>query len=88
MLPFRDGLCYRAYGTGQGFEYCVNSYEDLLRDDWKGTLRIPVTEEEMGSCSWDTLAYKSGFFMDEASGRVVIWVGDGSQGRCYVGDLV
>ena len=87
-MTFRGGLCYRAYRTGQGFEYCVSSYEGLLRGDWKGILRIPVTEKEVGSYLWDTWDLHSEISVDEASGRVLIWVGNDHATRCYVGALV
>lgn len=76
---FQDGLCHMTYKTGRGFEHCVSSYEDLLKGDWKGTLRIPVTV---------TRGCKSELSIDEASGRVFIWVGDDRGGRCYIWDLV
>lgn len=31
--------------TNRGLEYCVSLYDDLIRGDWKGTLRISGMEE-------------------------------------------
>ena len=86
---FQDGLCHMTYKTEEGFEHCVSSYEDLLRGDWKGTLRIPVTNKGRGDCPPGVWGWKSELSIDEASGRVIVWIGpnDGG-GRCYVWDLV
>lgn len=78
---FHEGLCCRTYETQRGFEYCVSSYDDLFRGDWKGTLRILGVEGDL----WYT---NSELVMDEASGRVIIWVGVDGGGRCYIGDVV
>jgi len=88
-ISFRDGLCDMTYKTRRGFEHCLCSYEDLFRGDWEGTLRIPVMEKEGGDTP--STRWGSEVSIDEASGRVIIWVGNrdgGTAGKCFIGDLV
>jgi len=87
-VVFHDGHCYRTYETERGLEYCVCSYDDLFRGDWKRTLRIPGMEEGAGVSPGDPYGWNSELSIDEASGRVVIFVGSDGGGRCYIGDLV
>ena len=63
------------YKTMRGLEHYVRSYEDMFKGDWKGALRIPVV------VPWDC---KSELSIDEASGRVIIWIGNDSGGKCYI----
>ena len=82
---FQDVFYHKVQKTERGFEYYVRSYEVLLGEDGKGTLRMLAAGEGMGSHRW----YTADMSIDEASGRVLLCVvGDVASSRFYIGDLV
>jgi len=89
-MYFSEGVCCRTYKTERRFEHCVSLYDDLFRGDWKGTLRVPGMEEEAGGSTRDLrdTYSESELSIDEASGRVIVWVRSSDGGRCHIGDLV